>query len=216
MMALESSVFGCGSDDWSVDSDYAFQDFADDVKQHQPIRQQHQEHGKLVQPSTPTPERRHTPVQGTLSRTGVSGSSEAGRTEGLRAAGVGETLTLKKEVPGRGDNGQDSGTGSGGDETRRSWPANARLFGDSGTSTDNTHILRLEQRMFLKAAFQLLEERDRLLPASIGAWNNAAGGATLFTAAPSTPERSAMARASSSSMSTASTRTGPESSNPGP
>ncbi|CAM9277354.1 unnamed protein product, partial [Choristocarpus tenellus] len=36
-----------------------------------------------------------------------------------------------------------------------------RLLGDPGSSTESVQALRLEQRMFLKAAFQLLEERER-------------------------------------------------------
>lgn len=206
MMALESSVFGCGSDDWSVDSDYAFQDFADDVKQRQPSQQQDQKDGQLLQPSAPTPEQR---IQGTSSSMGVLGNFEAGRKEALREvdsdpeaaevqdakeeavaeedaeaaaafrqpsaakvaqgeggeiSGVEEKLTPKIGASARGENAQDSATGFGGDDTRPSWPSNARLFGDSGTSTDNTHILRLEQRMFLKVLIVLFRlEPGRML-----------------------------------------------------
>ncbi|CAM9377396.1 unnamed protein product, partial [Hapterophycus canaliculatus] len=162
-------------------------------------QQQHQnKDGQLLQNAATTPERSSL-FQGTPTSTCASGSFEAGRkaklqTEqaaavatqasearvgqagGGQAAGTGQRLTPKRGSSARGDHAQDSRAGSGGDDPHRSWPSNTRLFGDSGTSTDNTHILRLEQRMFLKAAFQLLEERDRLLPASIGAWNNAAGG----------------------------------------
>lgn len=195
MMALESSVFGCGSDDWSVDSDYAFQDFADDVKHQHPHHQRLQTDGQLVQPSAPAPERSSAPIQGSPGGTGESGNFDGGRKEGLRVlgsneaaaivaapeeeaaaqaeataqaavttqssaakvaqagaeeAGAGDKLTPKQGPSARGDSTQSSPAGSGGEDLRSSWPPNARLFGDSGTSTDNTHILRLEQRMFLK------------------------------------------------------------------
>eukprot|EP00752_Nemacystus_decipiens_P001235 g1234.t1 len=194
MMALESSVLGCGSDDWSVDSDYAFQDFADDAKQHQYTGSEH------LQQSSPE---RSPPLPGTPgSAHGVGnpmkindlhiGSACNGREHPRTAAETAVVRTTPEEGGGGGVRGevllpgkvawagverereregrQDSPSGSGRDDPSLS---KARLFGDPGTSTDNAHILRLEQRMFLKAAFQLLEERDRLFPASIGSWGTA-------------------------------------------
>lgn len=166
MMALESSVLGCGSDDWSVDSDYAFQGFADDVKQHQ--NQQKSE--QFPQPSAPTPDRSDAPLA--PSSAGAVASPENDPSTGKKfplheppneaaaeAAGVtaksagregavsGGVLVPENGVS-AGDDTKDEGFGK--DDPQNHLISNARLFGDPGSSTDSAQILRLEQRMFLK------------------------------------------------------------------
>lgn len=167
MMALESSVLGCGSDDWSVDSDYAFQDFADDVKHHQ---LQHHERGEqLPQSCAQTPERSTltpgTPSSArkdpnptndlnTASRHHLHDNPDAeAEAAGATAspAGSGEAIRGEALMPRNGgDIGEESAVGSGRDDPRDPSISKARLFGDPGSSTDSAHILRLEQRMFLK------------------------------------------------------------------
>lgn len=173
MMALESSVLGCGSDDWSVDSDYAFQDFADDVKQHQ--QQHHQKSEQFPQSSAPTPERSDPPNLGTPSTAGAVTNPENDpntgrksllhvRPDAAAAEGAGATATLaggegavsggvllpEKGASARDENSEYLTMGSGRDDPQHPWMSKARLFGDPGSSTDSAHILRLEQRMFLK------------------------------------------------------------------
>ncbi|CAN0404765.1 unnamed protein product, partial [Ectocarpus sp. 13 AM-2016] len=172
MIALESSVLGCGSDDWSVDSDYAFQDFADDVKHHQQQQARHEKNEQnLLQSSSPTRERSAVPNPGTPGNTRVVGSlddnSSAETTklhehpeaaEGTRA----DTLTAGRAqaagggggvIPEEGEVGgsrRGSASESGKDNRHHPTLSSTRLFGDPGSSSDSTHILRLEQRMFLK------------------------------------------------------------------
>lgn len=167
MMALESSVLGCGSDDWSVDSDYAFQEFADDVKQHQ---QQERHNSEQLQQSAPE---RSPPLPGTPSSFHAVGNpinnlnigsicnvrehpDTAGKmavvtrkpAEGGGARAIrGEVLSPGKATSAAGENREDPPAGSGRDDPCMS---KARLFGDPGSSSDSAHILRLEQRMFLK------------------------------------------------------------------
>lgn len=176
MMALESSVLGCGSDDWSVDSDYAFQDFADDVKHHH----HHQQQGRhekseqnLLQSSSPTRERSAVPNPETPSNMRVMGNlddnssaettklhehtEEAGGARadtltagGTQAAGGGGGVILEEGEVGGSREG--SASESGKDNPHHPILSNTRLFGDPGSSSESTHILRLEQRMFLKVS----------------------------------------------------------------
>lgn len=175
MMALESSVLGCGSDDWSVDSDYAFQDFTDDAKQHQHSNSEH------LQQSSPE---RSPPLPGTPSSIRAVGnptndlntgsvcnvgenSDTAAETTAVTATpaegggGVrGEALLPAVKVTwAEGENREDSPAGSGRDDPSLS---KARLFGDPGSSTDSANILRLEQRMFLKVGLLVLLPTLRL------------------------------------------------------
>lgn len=167
MMALESSVLGCGSDDWSVDSDYAFQDFADDVKHHQlQLREKGQQ---LPQPCAQTPERSAlTPGTPSSARIDVNPTNdlnaaskhrlhdnpdEATEAAGATAspAGRGEAVGGEVVLPRNGgETREESAAGSGRDDRQDPSMSKTRLFGDPGSSTDSAHILRLEQRMFLK------------------------------------------------------------------
>lgn len=169
MMALESSVLGCGSDDWSVDSDYAFQDFADDVKQH---RQQQHRNSEQLQQST---SERSPPLPGTQSpihnalgnpitdlNLGSLSNVREHPDTAVETAAVTTTTPAEgggssrvEALPGEvafaaGENREDSPAVSGGEDPCMS---KARLFGDPGSSTDSAHILRLEQRMFLKVGY---------------------------------------------------------------
>lgn len=164
IMALESSVLGCGSDDWSVDSDYAFQDFADDVK-HNQQRQNHT--NEQLQQSSPE---RSPPDPGTPSSFHATGdpinnlnkgsmrnvhdhvdaaaeTAVVTRTPAGGGAIRGEVLPPGKVASAGGEAREDTPAGSGRDGPRM---CNARLLGDPGSSTDSAHIMRLEQRMFLK------------------------------------------------------------------
>ena len=174
MMALESSVLGCGSDDWSVDSDYAFPDFADDAKQHQHANNEHlqQSSPQRSPPLAGPPSSIHavgTPTNDlnpgsmcnvrehpdTAAETTVVTTTPAEGGGGVR----GEVLLPGKVTWAGGENRGDSPAGSGRDDPSLS---KARLFGDPGSSTDSAHILRLEQRMFLKVGglvFPLLTRR---------------------------------------------------------
>lgn len=162
MMALESSVLGCGSDDWSVDSDYAFQDFTDDVKQHQhsnseQLRQSSPERSLAV-PGTPSSIHAVGHAINDLNIGGMCNAREHPDTAAEMVAttpaegggGVrGEVVLPGKVALAGGEKREDSpstaGSGSGDPSMSK-----ARLFGDPGSSTDSAHILRLEQRMFLK------------------------------------------------------------------
>lgn len=151
-MALESSVLGCGSDDWSVDSDYAFQDFTDDARQHT----------KRLQP-TSTPERAHRVAGMVPSVRSVIPDAEPENPEnevereghhvyhdtetGAAAPDGKKTRPVPEQEMLCGSKG--NGVGSGRDD-QTPYVSEARLFGDPGSSTDSAHILRLEQRMFLK------------------------------------------------------------------
>lgn len=158
LMALDSSVLGCGSDDWSVDGDYyAFQDFPDDVHK----AREHQR-------SASNPDR-------VLRRDGRGASADRGR--GSRALTIrtgscieGEEkaelhVHVDSESGGAGPGAEEEAIlpselqalvitteGSAGPEQEEHHPgvSDTRLLRDPGSSTDSTQILRLEQRMFLK------------------------------------------------------------------
>lgn len=169
MMAIESSVLGCGSDDWSVDSDYAFQDFADDNLQQQKSTDQD------LQSS---PERAHLGAQTSATPATATTVVGVGGVPSLSAAGSNpedevervnhHAASLYKEP----SSGEAVATLDSGEEARlcegvgaavgikrvdhagvgreEHAACEARPFGDPGSSTDSAHILRLEQRMFLK------------------------------------------------------------------
>ncbi|CAN0058879.1 unnamed protein product, partial [Phaeothamnion confervicola] len=88
------------------------------------------------------------------------GSGDGGRSGGGDVAGI---------CSGGGGGGGGGGSGSGGSGNRGaaspSEVADATLLSDPHSSADKVAVLRLEQRIFLKAAFQLLEERERQLMA---------------------------------------------------
>lgn len=152
MMTIESSVLGCGSDDWSVDSDYAFQDFNDEADQQN-------EHPQ----SASTPERAHRIVgsRALNNRRGVF-SAGAGNPEdevervdlrtcpdiksGVAVLGGEETHLLPENSVD--ENRED--TAEPGRHEHHHLASEGRLSGDPGSSTDSAQILRLEQRMFLK------------------------------------------------------------------
>lgn len=172
MIALESSVLGCGSDDWSVDSDYTFQDFADDVKHQQQRQARHEKSEQnLLQSSSPTRERSAVPNPETPSNTRVVGSlddnssaettklhehpeaAEGARADTLTAGGAQAAGGGGGVIPEEGEVGgsrRGSASEAGKDNQHHPILSNTRLFGDPGSSSDSTHILRLEQRMFLK------------------------------------------------------------------
>lgn len=169
MMAIESSVLDCGSDNWSVDSDYAFQDFADDDLQQPKISDQD------LQPS---PERAYIGVQATTTAAtttttvvvGVGGVRASSSSTGSNPEDEVERINLPPVKLCEEHSGEEAATpdveetrlwdgGAGGGNKREGNAGvgreehaarEARLFGDPGSSTDSTHILRLEQRMFLK------------------------------------------------------------------
>lgn len=159
MMALESSVLGCGSDDWSVDSDYAFQDFADDIKNHNSERLQQSSPERS--PSFPGTQSSSTHAVGNPIndlKGSVCNVREHSETAAEKAAvttspaegggGMGGSVVLPGKVTWAArESREDSPAGSGRDDPCMS---ETRLFGDPGSSTDSAHILRLEQRMFLK------------------------------------------------------------------
>lgn len=151
MMAIESSVLGCGSDDWSVDSDYAFEDFGEDVQQ---LNEQQQ----LV--SVPEGENGGgggaPSVPGGIRSTGTDNSEDEDERSGLEVRPdaeirvtlpAGEDIELpEKEVL------RERRLDAAGPSREQQQPcmSEPRLLGDPGSSTESTHILRLEQRMFLK------------------------------------------------------------------
>lgn len=151
MMAMDSSVLGCGSDDWSVDSDYAFQEFGEDA-----LRQS--EHSQ----STASPERAHrnagVPTSSMEMPSGmVCTSEDQTQEEVVRAqtqaadgaqmpSDLEERQSLEHEEL---RESKEDATAAKSDE-QPICLSEARLFGDPGSSTDSTHILKLEQRMFLK------------------------------------------------------------------
>lgn len=170
MMAIESSVLDCGSDNWSVDSDYAFQDFADDDLQQSKISDQD------LQPS---PERAYIGVQATATAATTSTATVVVGVGGVRASSSAsgsnpedevERINLHAVKPCEEHSGEEvatpdmeetrlwdggaggvhKGVGNAGVGREGRAACEARLFGDPGSSTDSTHILRLEQRMFLK------------------------------------------------------------------
>lgn len=164
-MALDSSVLGCGSDDWSVDSDYAFPDFPDDAN-HQP-RIGHQRSA-----SNPDHVRRDGRGLSSGSR------ARASRARAGKAAGAEEKIGLHAHVdsltgvPGLEVEeadllpvpqplgvGTEDNTGAG-QEEQQPPASDARLLRDPGSSTDSTQILRLEQRMFLKVARSTSNSRE--------------------------------------------------------
>lgn len=168
-MALESSVLGCGSDDWSVDSDYAFQGFADDIKQHQ----DKQRGEPFPQPLAPTLDRSDAPNSLKPSSADAVASPENNLNTGSTSLLHGPPAKAKEaEATGQmATVAEGEGVASGrmlvleyGETAREDTkderlgggnPPNplickTRLFGDPGSSTDSAHILRLEQRMFLK------------------------------------------------------------------
>lgn len=165
MMALESSVLGCGSDDWSVDSEYIFQGFKDDA--------QRVEH--VQSPSTSEPI--HQDIGGGITscscRSGINTASEGSRRiEEERAkwnicalshakaeeAPMGATpAAISDEVDAAltrresaGECGNDTACFEGSEHEHLPFAPGVRSLGDPGSSTDSCHVLRLEQRMFLK------------------------------------------------------------------
>ncbi|CAM9489250.1 unnamed protein product [Laminaria digitata] len=182
-MALDSSVLGCNSDDWSVDGDYyAFQDFPDDAHH----RKEHQRSASDPDRVLRRDARGAAGGRGRGSRVIIrAGNRKEGQEkEGLHvhvesesgeAGAKAEEGGLLPELQALVVSTEGNAVVSG-QEEQHPGPSDARLLRDPGSSTDSTQILRLEQRMFLKAAFQLLEERDRLFPASFGSWSAGNGG----------------------------------------
>lgn len=168
MMALESSVLGCGSDDWSVDSEYNFQDFEDDAQRVEHV-------GSL---STPEPihQDMSSRITSCSSRSGINTASEGTRSTripeeemakwnicalshdkvdeaptGATPAAIPDeidaTLTRRESA---GECGKNTACFVGSEREHLPFAAGVRSLGDSGSSTDSSHVLRLEQRMFLK------------------------------------------------------------------
>lgn len=165
MMALESSVLGCGSDDWSVDSEYTFQDFKDDAK-----RVEH-----VQSPSTSEP--MHQDIGGGItscsSRSSVNTASEGSRSIeeetakwnicALSHGKVEEapmsatTVAIPDEIDAAltrresaGEGGKGTACFEGSEHEHLPFAPGVRFLGDPGSSSDSSHVLRLEQRMFLK------------------------------------------------------------------
>lgn len=154
MMAMESSVLGCGSDDWSVDSDYAFQDFNDDAQ-------------PGPNPQSASPERAHRVTggarnMGRATARGGRGATNPEEEVEEEAVNVNPDASVRAVVPRReearslpqddsvGEGNADAAGSARDEQQQHPCASGARLFGDPGSSTDSTHILRLEQRMFLK------------------------------------------------------------------
>ena len=156
LMALDSSVLGCGSDDWSVDGDYyAFQDFPDDVHK----AREHQRSASSPDRVLHRDGRCALGGRGRVSRSIVrAGSCAKGEKAGVQ-------VHVDSETGGTGPGANEEAVslpelqalvvrteenaGSGREEQHPA-PSDARLLRDPGSSTDSTQILRLEQRMFLK------------------------------------------------------------------
>lgn len=179
MLAIESSLTGCGSDDWSVDSDYAFQDFTEDdgetssrysnCPQASPKQGQQQLTVRAVaQDDATVGTRTGKEISEELggvtvdNNTGVlSGSNTPGRatSDGASVRGIQREASRKLAELEPVGSSVDRGTASDhdglvgdlrdmdGSPTRED---SRHQFGDPGSSTENMHILRVEQRMFLK------------------------------------------------------------------
>lgn len=178
MLAIESSLTGCGSDDWSVDSDYAFQDFVDeDISP-----TSNHDHNSFPQ----TPPARHGQSQARVVREGAddvsiiaglgnripdecSGGvadkdSLAGGNPYQVISGESPVRNLQREAAkklaaeptssssGIGIASEHVSLGCERDAADGSCPSreDTRHLGDPGSSTENVHILHVEQRMFLK------------------------------------------------------------------
>lgn len=181
MMAIESSVLDCGSDNWSVDSDYAFQDFADDDPQQPKVsdpnlhisREREYVGVKATAMAAATPATTTTTaatvivgVRGGRTSSSATASNPEDEVERINLHAVkfckeycGEDeptpdveATRLWDAGARGVNRRVGKTGVGREEHAA---CGARLFGDPGSSTDSTHILRLEQRMFLKVMYRV-------------------------------------------------------------
>lgn len=206
---------GCGSDDWSVDSDYAFQEFPDDEpsmsEHHSPLTPRHETEATATTTNTATqitrterlgfnagglwnPDATHDVHNGhkrhqnpstvggacfipeggssmsvaatTSSKEGGAATDRCGRS---RVDGIvgdeKEAGRLTKEGSYSQQHQQQQrhshqhnrhhrhcgGDGEGGPGSMASCDT-ARQSGDPGSSTDSMHILRLEQRMFLKVS----------------------------------------------------------------
>lgn len=156
LMTLDSSVLGCGSDDWSVDGDYAFPDFPDDA--HHQLRAGHQR-------SASNPDHLRRDGRGLSSGSRARASrARAGKEGGGGEEKIGlhvhvDSLTGVAELGAEGAGvlpvtqslgvGTEENAGAGQEEQQPA-ASDARLLRDPGSSTDSTQILRLEQRMFLK------------------------------------------------------------------
>lgn len=127
MMAMEGSLLGCASDDWSVDSEYAFKDFAEDLPKVRPI-------------SAPDLGRFRAELRGGQTRFSDFSDCSA------EAENVARSLTSHRL--------HDTGALDDGEyfslDGLRQDSSQPRLIEDPGSSTDSLYILRLEQRMFLK------------------------------------------------------------------
>lgn len=174
MMAMENSLMDCGSDDWSVDSDYAFQSFSDDDSA---VAQTSRDARNSRSPPFRHHERHWRPrVCDTIAGDDEIPDSHGGAAENSpkfnRSPDEVSHLDVRREASTKSAN---EGVGMAGrvvvsdnscSEVERdgeglassrddhskhqSGAYEARHFGDPGSSTENVQILRLEQRMFLK------------------------------------------------------------------
>lgn len=162
LMALDSSVLGCGSDDWSVDGDYyAFQDFPDDVHKAR-------EHQRSASNPDHVLRRDGRGISGGRGRASRALTIRTGNcTEGEEKAGLhGHVDSGSGGAGPRADEEEavlppelqalvvsTEGNAVSGQEEHHPGVSDARLLRDPGSSTDSTQILRLEQRMFLKVTW---------------------------------------------------------------
>lgn len=177
MLAMESSLTDCGSDDWSVDSDYAFQDFVDDdisptinhdytTFSQTPLARLRQNQGRVCEGADDTsvitalgnriPDKcsggvveNDSLASGNLDQAILGGSSAQGfQSEAAKKPAV---MTARnssgREIAPEHDRLRCAKDAADGVCPSRE---DTRHLGDPGSSTENVHILRVEQRMFLK------------------------------------------------------------------